>query len=141
MTDHSSLQWLLSTAHPDGSRVSGWALNAQNYDVTIKFIAGKENVVGDCLSRGAKDEAIAQEHGPLGARADIQERLVASAATVCAEWTEPWMFTLVHAAEVFTVSIEENNSRKEGGGSTPPAPPATITFFPHYSRASDVQQR
>ena len=50
-SDHRSLQWLLSTRHRDGSRVSGWALELQSYDITIQYVPGKIHVVPDFLSR------------------------------------------------------------------------------------------
>ena len=50
-TDHRSLEWLLATNHKEGTRVSGFALKVQGYDVTIKYIPGPLNIVGDCMSR------------------------------------------------------------------------------------------
>ena len=50
-TDHKSLQWLMRNNHPDGSRVSGWALKLQEFDVEIKWIEGKHHIAADCLSR------------------------------------------------------------------------------------------
>lgn len=50
-TDHSSLQWLMRTQHHDGSRVAGWALKLQDYELNIEWIAGRENIVADYFSR------------------------------------------------------------------------------------------
>ena len=50
-TDHKSLQWLMRNNHPDGSRVSGWALKLQEFDVEIKWVEGKHHIAADCLSR------------------------------------------------------------------------------------------
>ena len=69
-TDHHSLQWLLSSNHPDGSRVAGWASKAQEFQVDITFIPGKYNVVADCLSRAARGESRGMEDRPC-----IQDRL------------------------------------------------------------------
>ena len=51
-TDHNSLQWLLSTNHRDGTRVSGFALKLQGYDIDIQWVAGRDHVGADCISRG-----------------------------------------------------------------------------------------
>ena len=76
LSDHSSLQWLLKSLHPDGSRVAGWALNAQAYDLTTSWASGKENVVADCLSRVAKSDAKVLEMGASGENErSIVERL------------------------------------------------------------------
>jgi len=76
LSDHSSLQWLLTSPHPDGSRVAGWALNAQAYNLTISWISGKKNVVADCLSRAAKSDAKVLEMGASGENErSIVERL------------------------------------------------------------------
>ena len=32
-TDHKSLQWLMRNRHPDGSRVAGWAMKLQEFDL------------------------------------------------------------------------------------------------------------
>ena len=55
-SDHKSLAWLMSCQHPDGSRVSNWALRIQEYGVEIVHIPGKLNVVPDCLSRAVTDD-------------------------------------------------------------------------------------
>jgi hypothetical protein len=75
MSDHSSLQYLLSTAHADGSRAAGWANNVQGYYLTINYIPGRNNVVADFYSRSAKSNGVAQEMGPAGPRPSIHERL------------------------------------------------------------------
>ena len=66
----------MTTSHPDGSRVAGWALNAQAYDLTISWIPGKKNVVADCLSLAAKSDAKVLEKGASGENErSIVERL------------------------------------------------------------------
>ena len=76
LTDHSSLQWLLTTQHPDNSRVAGWALNAQGYDLHIGWIPGHKNVVADCISRSAKSDAPVREMGAAGEHdRSVAERL------------------------------------------------------------------
>ena len=68
LSDHSSLQWLLSTPHPDNSHVAKWALTAQNYRLTINFIPGSKNIVADFFSRHAKSPTPAQEQSAAGKR-------------------------------------------------------------------------
>jgi hypothetical protein len=75
MSDHASLQWLLSTAHPDGSRVSGWALNAQNYNIKINYIPGSQQVVADFFSRSAKRDQQVLEQSTAGRRELVEDRL------------------------------------------------------------------
>ena len=50
-TDHKSLQWLLRTSHQDGSRVAGYALKAQNYNLEIEWVPGKDHAAPDFFSR------------------------------------------------------------------------------------------
>ena len=85
LSDHSSLQWLLSTPHADGSNVAGWALYAQQFDLTIEWIPGSSNVVSDCLSRSATNTEVAKEAGAAEeSRTSLIERLEDSAITWCA---------------------------------------------------------
>jgi hypothetical protein len=71
-TDHKSLEWLLRTTHKEGTRVSGWALKVQPFDVTIQWIPGSQNKVADCFSRAPVDYAIKTESTQ---RADIDDRV------------------------------------------------------------------
>ena len=81
MSDHSSLQWLQSTPHSDGSRVGGWALNAQGFKLKINYIPGEENVVSDFFSRNAKSTAPILESGPTGKRPPVEDRIADTNAT------------------------------------------------------------
>ena len=90
-TDHRSLQWLLSTKHPDGSRVSAWACKVQGYDLEVQYVPGKLHIVPDCLSRDAvarETERPLEEHrgGSLNIlnRPDIEDRLEASSGVFAA---------------------------------------------------------
>tara|TARA_B110000046_G_scaffold47237_1_gene52291 strand:+ start:9491 stop:17443 length:7953 start_codon:yes stop_codon:yes gene_type:complete len=78
LSDHASLQWLLTTKHRDTSRVSDYALYAQSFDLTVEWIKGSLNVVADCLSRATEETQPSKEGGPTGGRADLAERLEAS---------------------------------------------------------------
>ena len=52
-TDHKSLQWLMKTRHPDGSRIAGYALKVQEFQLTIEWNAAtSKNIVAvDCFTR------------------------------------------------------------------------------------------
>lgn len=50
ITDHSSLQWLMSLKDLSG-RLARWSLALQSFDFTIEHREGKDNVVADMLSR------------------------------------------------------------------------------------------
>ena len=77
-TDHKSLQWLMRNTHPDGSRVSGWALKLQEFDVEIKWVEGKNHIAADCLSR-------AFNWRDLNEQVRVQLRLVCANGRVEAE--------------------------------------------------------
>jgi hypothetical protein len=49
-TDHQALQWLDTKRHQN-SKLERWALKLQEFDFTIKYKKGEENLVADCLSR------------------------------------------------------------------------------------------
>ena len=68
-SDHKSLRWLLSTAHPDGSRVASWALKAQGFDLTVEWVPGKDHIVPDFFSRH-----IAEEGGESGGSAGSMDK-------------------------------------------------------------------
>jgi hypothetical protein len=65
-TDHKSLEWLLTTRHREGTRVSGFALKAQDYDVKIQWIPGTQNVVGDFFSRSIPSADNGNDEGERG---------------------------------------------------------------------------
>ena len=49
-SDHAPLRYLLTKEHPAG-RLSRWALELADYNITIKHIKGEHNSVADALSR------------------------------------------------------------------------------------------
>jgi len=53
-TDHSALQWILKEKHSTG-RLCRWALMLQSFNLDIKHIKGRDNVVADQLSRRSYD--------------------------------------------------------------------------------------
>ena len=81
-TDHHSLQWLLSTVHKPGTRVSGWALKAQGFDLEIQYVPGVKHVVADTLSRHPVHSSVLTESTR---RAPIEDR-VDEALDVAAEF-------------------------------------------------------
>ena len=52
-TDHRSLRWLLTTRHSDGSRIYGYSLKIQEYDVELRWLPGSDPsmIPPDTLSR------------------------------------------------------------------------------------------
>ncbi|XP_044316589.1 uncharacterized protein K02A2.6-like [Drosophila rhopaloa] len=57
ITDHSSLQWLMTLKDLNG-RLARWSLALQAYDFQIEHRKGKDNVVADMLSRIPEVEGI-----------------------------------------------------------------------------------
>ncbi|XP_055543099.1 uncharacterized protein LOC129728674 [Wyeomyia smithii] len=51
ITDSSALTHILTTKWKVGSRCSRWALNLQQFDMSVRHRKGKENIVPDALSR------------------------------------------------------------------------------------------
>ena len=49
-TDHRSLVWLLQAVNPSG-RIARWQTLLSEYDFTVSYLPGKENVVADFLYR------------------------------------------------------------------------------------------
>ena len=73
-TDHSSLQWLLTTRHPDASRASGYAFRASGYDIEVQYVPGVKHTAADFMSRSAPEWG-ERERGKLDNRAHILERV------------------------------------------------------------------
>ena len=74
-TDHRSLEWLLKTQHRPGTRVSGWALKCQGYDVDIRYVPGNTHIVADTFSRarlvdGPPTQSESTSRAPIEDRVD-----------------------------------------------------------------------
>lgn len=52
-TDHKPLKFINSHRNPN-TRIMNWALKLSQYNYKIEYIAGKENIEADCLSRDPK---------------------------------------------------------------------------------------
>ena len=76
-TDHKSLEWLLRTAHRDGTRVSGLALKVQGFDIEIQYVPGRDHGNPDCVSRALpRTLAEGEQLGALDdSRPDIDDRV------------------------------------------------------------------
>ncbi|KAK4327492.1 hypothetical protein Pmani_002048 [Petrolisthes manimaculis] len=59
-SDHSPLQFLMRMKNKN-QRLTRWALFLQKYDLTVKHISGKQNVMADMLSRRGGDKTGRQE--------------------------------------------------------------------------------
>ena len=60
-TDHKSLQWLMRNRHPDGSRVAGWAMKLQEFDLEITWVPGRDHIAADCISRAVAEQQEGEE--------------------------------------------------------------------------------
>lgn len=60
ITDHSSLQWLMSTKDLSG-RLARWSLKLQRYTFSIEHRKGSQNIVPDALSRNIVEEIVVEE--------------------------------------------------------------------------------
>ena len=50
LSDHNPLSFL-KTMYGKNARLTRWALAIQPYNLVVKHIRGKENLIADCLSR------------------------------------------------------------------------------------------
>ena len=94
-TDHKSLEWLLTTPHKDGTRVSGFALKLQGYTIDIQYVPGSLHVGPDCMSRGIPTGPSASqasgrggERGVLDSRPSIEDRVYDAASLAVTSTTE-----------------------------------------------------
>ena len=54
-SDHNPLTYITESA-TKSAKLMRWALALQQFDVTFRFKAGRQNIVADCLSRLDPDE-------------------------------------------------------------------------------------
>ena len=80
-TDHRSLAWLLRTAHPNGSRIAGYALEIQEYDPSMEWVPGAKHTVPDCLSRHIPTGPSPPLRTPIGDRLEAASSPLVAAAT------------------------------------------------------------
>ena len=57
ITDHNSLVWVQKMKNPTG-RLARWALESQQYNYTIRYRKGSQNVVPDLFSRIYRDDQL-----------------------------------------------------------------------------------
>ena len=55
MSDNSALKFLLNSTHPKNARHGRWISQLQQFDFTVKHIAGNKNAIADALSRNTSD--------------------------------------------------------------------------------------
>ena len=63
LTDHKPLEIMFSKSIPEG-QIGRWALCIQEFDLSIRYIKGKDNVLADALSR-LDTHTIPNEDGPI----------------------------------------------------------------------------
>ena len=83
-SDHKSLKWLMSTPHRPGENTATWQSYLQEFDMSIEWIPGKSNVVGDFFSRvwhigaGGRDKGDSTDSTNDDAHADAAHATEAS---------------------------------------------------------------
>jgi len=60
ITDHASLQWLLSLKDLIG-RLARWSVELQSFPFTMRYRKGADNVVADTLSRSVEEVEVTPE--------------------------------------------------------------------------------
>ena len=71
LTDHRSLESLVAGKQCN-RRVHGWALKLAEFDFSIKYRSGRENVVADTLSRCYEDEGVKERFREEGGDVGVQ---------------------------------------------------------------------
>jgi hypothetical protein len=110
-TDHKSLKWLLRTPHRDGTRVAGFALRAQGFDIDIEYVPHSQHGVADFFSRAVPPSAPSSrgggERGELPPfRENIEDRLEEADAVTPSDSRRSFH----HQAQVATISLHQASS-------------------------------
>ena len=116
-TDHRSLQWLMSSTPKPGSRVSGWTMKLQPFDMEIQYVPGEQNIVADFKSRQPGKTAVPSESTE---RAPIEDRVdeALDTATTYRD-AHPLVPPLARPASLLDAALAEltaaSASRPDGG--------------------------
>lgn len=106
ITDHQPLKWLMSIKSPSG-RLARWALQLQQYNLSIDYAPGRTNIIADTLSRPPCRAEQHQEHCTICTlQIDIPHRDAKEIRN--AQLDDPKLKQIINTME----STEESEQRK-----------------------------